>query len=111
VEVPNCQKQSVSDAFQYVVLPPYSRSNFFGKSERRELASAKVQSFYEKRRIKVEKVYYVGVFSKEMAWKQVNIRHRQMEERCFSFTSFGSRRSKCLVIAVKCRVKGPEGLS
>ena len=27
VEVSNCQKQSVSDAIQNVVLPPYSRSD------------------------------------------------------------------------------------
>ena len=43
VEVSNCQKQSVSDAFQNVVLPPRSRSEISKKSARREFASAKVQ--------------------------------------------------------------------
>lgn len=36
-----------------------------------ENAGAKVQIIYEKRCTKMEKVYYVGVFSKEMAYKQV----------------------------------------
>ena len=40
----NGQKQSVSDAFQNVVLPPYSRSTFF-KVARRELANAKILLF------------------------------------------------------------------
>lgn len=43
VEVPNCQKQSVSDASQNVVLPPHSRSDIPKKPARREFASAKVQ--------------------------------------------------------------------
>ena len=43
VEVSNCQKQSVSDASQNVVLPPHSRSDIPKKPARREFASAKVQ--------------------------------------------------------------------
>ena len=43
VEVSNCQKQSVSDAFQNVVLPPRIRSDIPKKSARREFASTKVQ--------------------------------------------------------------------
>ena len=46
VEVSNCQKQSVSDAFQYVVLPPSAAPTFF-KMARRELAGAKLLIFYQ----------------------------------------------------------------
>ena len=41
VEVSNCQKQSVSDAFHNVVFPPYSRLTFF-KADRRELTTTKL---------------------------------------------------------------------
>ena len=41
VVVSNSQKQSVSDAFQNVVLPPDSRSISY-KVDRREFANAKV---------------------------------------------------------------------
>ena len=41
VVVSNSQKQSVSDAFQNVVLPPYSRSTFF-EVVQRELTGTKV---------------------------------------------------------------------
>lgn len=42
VEVPESQKQSVSDAFQNVVLPP-SAAPTFSKVARRELAGAKLR--------------------------------------------------------------------
>ena len=41
VEVSNCQKQSVSDAFQNVVLPPSAAPTLY-KMARREFASAKI---------------------------------------------------------------------
>ena len=46
VVVSNSQKQSVSDAFQYVVLPPSAAPTFF-KMARRELAGAKLLIFYQ----------------------------------------------------------------
>ena len=46
VVVSNSQKQSVSDAFQYVVFPPSAAPTFF-KMARRELAGAKLLIFYQ----------------------------------------------------------------